>query len=152
MKKKKKLTSVNSADAGKFFNQKNLNKSSNNYMGPIIQAFLSFFSLFRMRRVYIYCLCIPLSVFINFSSYVAAACWRNTPSVYTFHAIWSSFIFFFSLLIIYLFFTCIFSPMAILFEYLRSYMTLSISVIPHPDLNSRSQVDENEYLPLQPTM
>ena len=61
-KKYTKLTSVCTVHASKFFNQQNLNKSSNDYMGPIMQAFLLFFSLFRMRCVCVYCLCVPLSV------------------------------------------------------------------------------------------
>ena len=68
-----KLTSMNSANAGtgictvyadKFLNKKKLNKSSNDYMRPIMQAFLSFFSLFLIRRICVYCLCISLSVLI----------------------------------------------------------------------------------------
>ena len=56
---KKKLTNVNSAHAGKFLDKKKLNKINNDYVGLIIEAFLSFCSLFRMRRVLRQKKCIP---------------------------------------------------------------------------------------------
>ena len=44
--------------ASKFLNKKNLNKSNNDYIRPIIQVFLSFLSLFSIHRVCVHCLCI----------------------------------------------------------------------------------------------
>ena len=44
--------------ASKFLNKKNLNKSNNDYIRPVIQAFLSFLSLFSIHRVCVHCLCI----------------------------------------------------------------------------------------------
>ena len=50
---------MNNAYASKFLNKKKLNKNSNDYMGLIIQVFLSFFSFFSMRRVCVHYLCAP---------------------------------------------------------------------------------------------